>query len=168
MSRLQIRLVSILAVCLALALITLLVVLGLGGRQTTGSFVPPSHDAGALVGAPSQMEEAHQYMAVGVTDTIAVAFCTKPIVVDNIAYLYFTNPDANAVSCRVRITDEKGNLLGESGLISAGEYIEGVTLSRSPSEVTSVVLTVLTYREESYLSAGTITVRLNLTPQEQD
>ena len=165
MSSTQLRIVAVLSALLAVAILVMGILLGLRGKTFIGDFVPPVHDTTALQGMPQDLPEAYGYIAIGVTDQIPVKLCTTPIVKGNQAYLYFSNPSANAVSCRVRITDTKGNLLGESGLINPGEYVESIALSLSPTEVTSVVVTVLTYRE-NYLSAGTITVAVNLTPQQ--
>lgn len=164
MSRTQLRIVAALAGCLVVAIVILGVLLSLRDKTIVGDFVPPPHDTNALAGMPQGLPDSYGYIAIGVTDQIPVKICTHPIVIGNQAYLYFANPGANAVSCRVRITDTKGNLLGESGLIAPGEYVESIALSLSPTEVTSVIVTVLTYRE-NYLSAGTITIAVNLTPQ---
>ena len=76
----------------------------------------------------------------------------------NMADLYFTNPAENEIRMKLRITDAKGKILAETGLIRPGEYLETIEFSKVPANGEQVQMKVMTY-ESDYTSAGAITLK---------
>jgi len=62
----------------------------------------------------------------------------------------------------VRLSDTEGNVLGETGLIRPGEYVQRVRLVSPPQMTTDVVLTVMSYEPETYYSMGSVTLYTSL------
>lgn len=100
----------------------------------------------------------------GALDTTAytVALCGAPAVREGAAQLWFTNPDQNTVWLKVRIYTPDGILLGESGLLKPGQYVQAVALSPVPDAGTSIVLKVMAYEPDTYHSAGAVTLNTAL------
>lgn len=119
--------------------------------QDSSAFIPPPFEKNALQGEPDVPPE------LGYSQLDAQAFraavCGAPVVLDGEALLYFTNPEDNEVWLKVRILDANGTILGESGLLRPGEYVEAVELSVIPKENT-VELKLMAYEPETYHSAG--------------
>ena len=126
-----------------------------------GEFTPPPFDGGAVVGSPAVPEglgwqelDAKVYKA---------GICGKFIPKGNTADVWLTNPESNTVWLKVRVLDEKGNTLGETGIIKPGEYVQSVTLNTVPKVGTPIVLKIMAYQPDTYYSEGTVS--LNTTVQ---
>lgn len=128
------------------------------------SFTPPPFEEEARQGEPKVLEELG-YSQLNAKE-YEVALCGAPIVQDGKAFLYLTNPDSNKVWLKVRILDESGRILGESGLLKPGEYVEAVKLTAIPKEDTSVQLKIMSYEPETYYSAGAVSLSTTLQAQE--
>ena len=74
------------------------------------------------------------------------------------ATVYLTNPESNRVWMKLRIMDADGNILGETGLIKPGEYVQSVALSEVPAIGTAIQMKIMTYEPETYYSAGAVTM----------
>ena len=135
------------------------------------SIEPPFFDENAVVGAPNDLVGQERgfslYEAEGVCD---VALCGNPEVDGKNVKLYLTNPENNEVFFRAEIYtvafvyDETGNLtdyyedelLGKSGFIRPGEYVETIELDKSLKEdKTYVMIKIATYNEADGTSNGT-------------
>lgn len=122
-----------------------------------GEFVPPPFDSGAVVGTPDIEDPA----AIGYTDLDAKAYkvsvCGIVKLSGESADIYFTNPETNDVWLKIRILDEKGNILGETGLIRPGEYVKSVTFSEKVPKVgQKITMKIMGYQPETYYSAGAV------------
>lgn len=62
----------------------------------------------------------------------------------------------------MRILDEAGNILGESGLLRPGEYVRAVRLEKIPKQPTPVSLKIMAYEPETYYSAGSAVLKTTL------
>ena len=66
---------------------------------------------------------------------------------------------------KVRVLDEKGNTLGETGLVRPGEYVQSVELDTVPKTGTPIVLKIMAYQPDTYYSEGAVS--LNTTISEE-
>ena len=144
----------LIAVC-AVAVLGMILALVLGGGQTQQqqpSFTPPPFDASAQVGTPEVPE------GLGYSEFDAKLFkasiCGEVIVVDSSADIYLTNPESNTAWLKLRVLDVKGNIIGETGLIKPGEYIQSVAFTTVPKKGAKIVLKIMAYEPETYHSAG--------------
>lgn len=129
-----------------------------------GEFTPPAFEDSALQGIP-EVDECLAYQEVyrdGMAYRLYV--CCVPAISGNELTVYFTSADTNEKYLKLRVLDEKGNMLGESGLLKAGEYVRTVTLSKELSTDTKIELKVMGYEPEDYSSAGSISI--NVTAKE--
>ena len=128
-----------------------------------GEFTPPPFDGGAVVGSPTVPDglgwkelDAKVYKA---------GICGKFIPKGNTADVWLTNPESNTVWLKVRVLDEKGNTLGETGIIKPGEYVQSVELDNVPKAGKPIVLKIMAYQPDTYYSEGAVS--LNTTISEE-
>lgn len=152
------------AVLCVLSLAVMVFALTRQNTQTVmGEFTPPPFDSSAVVGTPAvpdglgwQELDAQAYM---------VGICGKFIPNGNTADIWLTNPEGNTVWLKVRVLDEKGNTLGETGIIKPGEYVQSVTLDTVPKTGQPIVLKIMAYQPDTYYSEGAVS--LNTTISEE-
>ena len=122
------------------------------------AFTPPPFDASAQAGLPEdipgfEMLDAQSFQA---------GLLVMPNLEGNQLHVYFANPAENSCNLRLRVMDKGGRILGQSGLIRPGEFIQAVTLEQ-PAEVgTTLILKLMAYEPETYHSAGAVTVTTRL------
>lgn len=150
------------AVICVLSLIVMFVALSTGGRQTqTAEFTPPPFDDAAQVGTPTVPEELRwsELDAQAFKASVCGVFSPE----NGIADVWLTSPKSNTVWLKLRVLDTEGNILGETGLIKPGEYVQSVTLTEIPESGAKIVLKLMAYEPDTYYSAGAVS--LNTTVQ---
>ena len=146
------------AVCL-ISVIVLIVVLCLSGKEpVTGQFEPPAFETAAVQGTPKVPDGFGYSECFQEGMGFRFSVCGKVMTEEQKALVYLTNPEGNGAWLKIRIFDVDGNLLGESGLLKAGEYVRAVPLSWNFSAGTPIKLKVMAYEPETYYSAGSVTL----------
>ena len=96
-----------------------------------------------------------------------VGVCGAVVLEGSQADVWLTNPEGNNVWLKLRILDEDGDVLGETGLIRPGEYVQSVTFRHGPgARCTAISMKVMAYEPETYHSGGAVT--LNTVVQVED
>ena len=142
----------LLGVCAA-AVLAMILALSLGGQQPQRpAFTPPPFDELAQPGVPEVPED----MGYGEVDArlFKVSVCGRITVTDGSADVYLTNPENNYAWLKLRALDKNGNILGETGLIRPGEYVQKLTFTQIPSNGDSITLKIMAYEPNTYYSAG--------------
>ena len=129
-----------------------------------GEFIPPPFEESAVSGIPDVPEE------LGWQELDAQAFqvgvCGAVVLEGSQADVWLTNPESNIVWLKLRIMDENGTVLGETGLIRPGEYVQSVTFDTVPAPGTAISMKLMAYEPETYHSGGAVT--LNTVVQVED
>ena len=149
------RVVAVLAAACVLAAMAMAAALL---YRPKAAYTPPPFDPAAVTGTPAAPE------GYGTLDAPAytVALCGAPAVQEGAAQLWFTNPAQNTVWLKVCVYTTSGTLLGESGLLKPGQYVQAVALDPVPGTSTPVVLKVMAYEPETYHSAGAVNLNTTL------
>lgn len=152
---------------LAVILVGLIIAIGcLSNRQIepiVNDFVAPEFDGGAVSGIPSGVEKDLDYRTFSVEEKIHIGMCGNlKLKDDNTVDIYFTSDSRNTFWSKIKLMDGDGNLLGESGLIKPGEYVQTVMLTNPPKKSMSIAAKVLTYEENTYYSKGSVPVQMYL------
>ena len=151
------------AVCL-LCLAVMTIALICTGTSSQKEFTPPPFEKTAVSGTPEVPEE------LGWQELDAQAFqvgvCGAVLLEGNRADIWLTNPESNTVWLKLRIMDENGTVLGETGLIRPGEYVQSVTFDTIPAPGATISMKVMAYEPETYHSGGAVT--LNTVVQVED
>ena len=114
-----------------------------------GEFTPPPFDSAAVVGTP-EVPDGLGYNELD-CQVYKVSLCGK---LNADGHIWLTNPESNEVWLKVRILDAKGNILGETGLVRPGEYVQTVELTTIPKSGTPITLKIMAYEPDTYYSAG--------------
>ena len=130
--------------------------------NSSGTFVPPPFDANAVVGTPDVPGDLG-WNELNANEVYRVSVCGVVEVTDGLAHVWLTSPATNAVWLKVRILDEKGNILGESGLLRPGEYVQSVQLQKKAAKGTSITMRIMSYQPETYYSMGEITLNTTIS-----
>ena len=156
------------ACVLSVALVCLLIagmVMGIVYSNRTvivekGDFVAPPFDSEAIEGTP----EISNPKEIGYLEVYreGMAFnsfvCGEVNVVDGKADIYFTNPEKNTLWMKLRIYDEKGNVIAETGLIKPNEYIKAVEFDTIPKNGSKITMKIMTYEPDTYYSGGEVSL----------
>lgn len=158
------RILPIAAVLCAVSVIVMVIALTAG--EKSDSFSPPPFETNAQSGTPNVPEDA----GYGQIDAKEFLFSAagELTVNDGSVDVWLTNPKENTVWLKVRILDESGNNLGESGLIKPDEYVRSVKLNTVPKSTENVSLKIMAYEPETYYSAGSAALNTVLTVQGTD
>ncbi len=127
-------------------------------HEREGAFIPPAFESEAIKGVPevpSNLGYAELYQE-GMAYRVGV--CGMVQADEGEAVLFFTNHQENEAWLKVRLLDEQGNLLGESGLLKPGEYLRAVKLERAIPSGAQIKLHVMGYQPETYHSIGAVTI----------
>ena len=144
------RLVKLLSVLCVIAVSVMAAVLFRGGRVQ--KFSPPPFEPAAQSGMPE--EPACRELDAQV---FRVGLCGEVRIREDAAQVWFSNPGDNAVWLGLRILDEEGQILGQTGLLRPGEYVRQVAVTGA-APGTPVILKVMAYEPDTYHSAGSLTV----------
>ena len=152
------RAVCLLGAACAAALILLVVVAIAPWEKAEvqqGEFVPPPFEEAADSGRP-QVEEDLGWSQLAIRAGYTVWVCgelqAEP---DGTLPLWLYSEPENTVWVKVRVLDEQGRRIGETGLLRPGEYVEKVSLSEEAASG-KVVLHLMGYEPNTYYSAGAV------------
>jgi hypothetical protein len=143
----------------AASIISMVIALAIPKTAEKGEFVPPVFDTGATVGTPDVPDNMGYIEPYANGMSFRAAFCGEMLVRDGKADVYFTNKAENDVWLMLRITDESGDLLAQTGLVRSGEYVKSITFEKIPKDGQKVVYRVMAYEPETYYSKGYFTVK---------
>ena len=142
------------AIC-AVAVVAMIIALCVP-KEERGEFTPPPFEANAVSGVPTVND------ALGYSEIYQDGMGFSAWVCGNVtmngkdARVYFTNPAANTVWLKVRLLDASGNILGESGILKPGEYVEHVTLTSELAMGMGISIKIMAYEPETYHSEGAV------------
>ena len=121
-------------------------------------FVPPEFEANVSVGSPT-VPDGMGYLEVYKEGMSFNSFiCGEVNIVDGKADVYFTNPEKNTLWMKLRIFDEKGNIIAETGLIKPNEYLKAVTFDTIPKNNSTITMKIMTYEPNTYYSGGAVSL----------
>ena len=154
--RLKLPIISALCV---LSLAVMCVSLYISANKSA-KFTPPEFDLGAIHGTPD--ENVSGWCDATLEGmTYSVFMCREIIIDGGKAIVYFTNPAENTVWLKIRLIDENGAVIGESGIIKPSEYVEYVYISDTPRNGSTITVKVMGYEPHTYHSAGAVSFNTN-------
>lgn len=127
-----------------------------------GDFVPPEFDGAARDGVPTVSSDLG-WSALTVQEGYNIHVCGV-LKTDSSRSLpiWFANDPGNTVWVKLRITGSDGTILGETGLLKPGQYVELVQLNDKAASG-DVTLQVMGYQPDTYYSAGSVGLATTLT-----
>ena len=146
------KLLSVMSILCAISLLAM--ILALNGTEAEPVFTPPPFEENARTGTPAATAKKG-YQELDAT-WFRVGLCGELRVGENAVNVWFSNPEGNKVWLKLRILDENGNILGQSGILRPGEYLPAIHLSEVPAPGCIVIMKVMAYEPETYHSAGAV------------
>lgn len=157
------KLIPILSGVFVFVLIVMIMALCMPKNTSNGEFVPPAMESAAVSGIPDVPAELGYTELYQEGMAYRVSVCGVPSVEGQSLTVFFTNTEGNEKYLKLRVVDEQGSILGETGLLQPGEYVECVKLKKTLSSGTAIKLKIMGYEPADYSSAGS--VLLNVTIQ---
>lgn len=163
MKKNKILLPFLVVICL-ISVMIMIAVLQMNQNKKGAVFSPPPFDDMAKEGVP----EVSKKLGYSELDTKAYKFaiCGNLVLIQNHADVYLTNIEENDVWLKVRILAEDGTVLGETGLIKPGEYVQSVNLYDVPDKTVSIICKIMAYEPNTYYGEGSVTLNTTLTIEE--
>lgn len=154
--------VALLAAACVVAAAVLVIVLSQPRTPRKGAFTPPPFEAAAQAGTP-EVDAALGWSELAVREDYVVHVCGELDAdgQDRVAVWFASGAD-NAVWVKLRLLDESGAVLGETGLLRPGEYVQYLTLTARPAADCPVTLRVMGYEPDTYYSAGSVALSTTL------
>ena len=149
--------VPVLGAVLAVLAVVMIVALCLP-KGGTAEFTPPPFEENAVSGVPEVPENLGYSSPYKEGMAYRFSVCGNVTAEGENAVVYLTNPAENSVWLKLRVLDESGKMLGETGLIRPGEYVRCVKLSSVPPAGAKITLKIMGYEPETYHSAGSATL----------
>jgi hypothetical protein len=159
MSKKERKIILYFAILCVLTMAIMIIALNVPKSAQMGDFIPPEFDAFAQKGEPDIPENLGFIEPYADGMEFRAGFCGNLIIEQNTAKIYFTNKDGNNVWIMLRILDENGNILAQTGLLRPGEYIENISFKITPQNGQKVICKVMAYEPETYFSKGYYTVK---------
>ena len=119
-------------------------------------FTPPAFESAAVAGTPEVPDDLGYCELYQDGMAYRFSICGAVTMNGNTATVYFTSPESNEKWLKLRVLDAEGNVLGETGLIKPGEYVQTVELTEALAEGTAIKLKIMGYEPETYTSAGSV------------
>ena len=152
--------VSLVVTLLLVAIIVLVSVVALRKPETEVlDFTPPPFDENAVAGVPENVDQSMGYGKLSVEGKYFFAMCGNPTLKGDQLRVFFTCNAENDVWLLLKVYDTEGDLIGKSGIVRMGEYVEYVTLDKIPDE-NKLMFRILSYEPETYYSNGSANATL--------
>lgn len=158
MDKQQKIIIFILSGLLAAALIVLAIVLAIREPEVIISdFIPPEFDTNAVAGMPEDIPAELNYGSPISQSEFLFALCGTPTVTeDSRLRIYFTSHVDNEVWLSIKIYTSDERLIGSSGLLRAGEYVEFIDLSEPVLPDSEIKIKIISYEPDTYYSRGVV------------
>lgn len=165
MTKKEIFILAVLVALIAGAIIAALCIRGNREPEyVVGDFTPPAFAENAVDGVPIPAQvDGLPYGTLKLSEEISLAMVSDLTVNENgEVEIWLTAPAANKGWVALRIMDDEGNVLGESGVLKPGQYIKTMGLDQVPPKGGIVLAKILTYEPDTWYSMGSATAQIML------
>lgn len=147
--------IALLAVCIV-AVVGMVIALAVTGKKGEApQFTPPPFEAAAQTGLPTVDDPSWNKIFQSGMSFVAY-MCGKVTVNNGAADVYFANDEGNNAWLKLRVMDEEGNILAETGLLKPGEYVKTVQFTTVPQNGQKLTMKIMGYEPETYHSIGAV------------
>lgn len=162
------RMLRITAVVCVVSVVFMVVALAMPRKAMWAEFIPPDFAIDAKRGVPTVSAQLSWITLEEDGMEMKVSVCTKTILTDDKADIYFTNYDVNKEWMKLRVMDEEQQILAETGLIKPGEYIQTIEFDVVPESGQTLSYKIMAYEPETYYSAGSFEVQALVQRKDYD
>ncbi len=155
-------LIAAIVACAVMVVAVVVSSIVVANRPPKIEFIPPEFELNAVAGTPDIPDEYDYKELYQDGMSFSAGLCGAVFQEGAELVVYFTNPESNTAWLKLRIMDEQGNILGESGLLKPGEYVRSVSLNTDTAAGTAVRMKIMGYEPETYNSIGSVTVKTDI------
>lgn len=137
-----------------LIILILIIIYLLFNIKNKSSFIKPEFDSNASIMIPQNLD--YKSAIIEISDGYSIYIDGKPHIDNDSLIVNFVSVENNTLWIKIRVLDDKENVVAESGLIKPGEYLKSIKLDRKISVNDSMTYMIIGYEMDSYKSAGTI------------
>lgn len=138
----------------------MLVVFGVDRKTIKGEFVAPSFEENSIIGVPVVEKRLDWFTTNEDGSDIKISVCRASSIKDLKSDIYFTNHEENEEWMKLRIIDNQGDILAETGILKPGEYVKEIEFNKKPRDGQVLTYKIMTYEAETYYSAGTFSFEI--------
>ena len=160
MDKQQKTILTVVGILLAVAIVATVIVYFVTRNES--DFTPPDFDVAAKKGYPTVTDPAAQFQKVTASENFAFSMCLCPTYENGAARICFASEITNQAYLLIRLYDADGELIGQSGLVKPGQYVESVAISLVPTKDMDISAKIFSYEPNTYYSMGTVSGELNL------
>lgn len=143
--------------------IMLMIIVFCNSSKKKLSFFRPPFESNAIEGMPDVNEDLSWSEIYQDGMNFKVGICGSIILNEkDQADIYLYNNETNNVWLKLRILNDVGDILGETGLIKPGEYIKSVSFFEEIKNGQIVKLKIMAYQPNTYYSEGSIVLNTNI------
>ena len=130
-------------------------------KSSKNEFIKPEFDNKAIA---KELEITDELKELGYNEfyqegmSYKFSMCGKVNIENKKATVYFTNDTNNETWLKLRIIDRNNNIIGETGIVRPGEYVENVDIKGNTKSGDKITLKIMGYVPEKYTSAGAVSV----------
>lgn len=117
--------------------------------------------ANAATSIPEKLEYKEKAIKVSEGYSLYIDPIPKLDQNDNLS-INLVSLEENKIWIKVRILNAKEEIIGETGLIKPGEYLEKVQINQQLSENDQITYKIMGYEKDTYRSAGTISLNTRI------
>jgi len=146
--------IALAALLCAASIVAMLIATNIHLKPIEGDFIPPEFEAEAVEGEPDVSKELGFIEPYAEGMTFHAGVCGELNIYGDTADIYFTNKKENEVWLMLRITDEQGKALAQTGILRPGEYVKTIKFQNVPANGQRVIYKIMAYEPETYFSMG--------------
>lgn len=165
MSKKEICILSVLAALIVAAVIAAVCIRGSREpERVVGEFTPPPFAENAVAGAPDPTEvDGLPYGTLTLSDQISISMVSTLSVDENgDVEIWLTAPATNKGWVMLRLVDQQGRVLAESGVLKPDQFIRTMHLDTVPKSTGIILAKILTYEPGTYYSMGSASAQVKL------
>ena len=117
--------------------------------------------ANAATSIPEKLEYKEKAIKVSEGYSLYIDPIPKLDQNDNLS-INLVSLEENKIWIKVRILNAKEEIIGETGLIKPGEYLEKVQINQQLSKNDQITYKIMGYEKDTYRSAGTISLNTRI------
>lgn len=123
-------------------------------------FKKPEFD-NAATSIPEKLEYKAKAIKISEGYSLYIDPIPKLVQNDNLS-INLVSLEENKIWIKVRILNAKEEIIGETGLIKPGEYLEKVQINQQLSKNDQITYKIMGYEKDTYRSAGTISLNTRI------
>ena len=128
--------------------------------KNQSTFIEPKFEENITTQMPEEINYKSQ--AINLSQNYSIYIDGVPKIENDNLIINFISLEDNNVWIKVRILNEKRQVVAESGLIKPGEYLKSVKTIENVVKNDKLTYMIIGYEIDTYLSAGTVELNIKV------